>query len=179
MARPECVALGLYPGGEPGSILQQLGGWAIEKELIDFITKKIPRGKSILEFGSGAGTDVLLENYKVSSIEHDKVFLYKRGENHTSIHATIQNKWYHRNKVEDALNNEYDLVLIDGPPGALRKGILENLDLFQNNDKPVIFDDINRNLDKAIMISFCNALNYQYHIFAGSQKTFAYCVKAT
>ncbi|MEO6233150.1 MAG: glycosyltransferase [Ferruginibacter sp.] len=154
---------------------KQLGGWAIEKKLIDFIAQKIPSGKSILEFGSGAGTDVLLENYKVISIEHDKGFLHKRNENHTSIHAPIQNKWYHRNKVKLALNKQYDMLLIDGPPGELRNGILDNLDLFQKNDKPVIFDDINRDLDKAILISFCNALNYQYQIFMGDQKTFAYC----
>lgn len=158
---------------------QQIGGWSIEKELIDFIVKKIPSGKSILEFGSGTGTNVLLENYKVISIEHDKGFLHKRNENHTSIHAPIQNKWYHRNEVKLALNKQYDILLIDGPPGELRNGILDNLDLFQKNDKPVIFDDINRDLDKAIMISFCNALNYQYQIFMSGQKTFAYCARNT
>jgi hypothetical protein len=156
----------------------KLHGWAIEKELVELINSKLPEGKVILEFGSGAGTDVLLERYHVISVEHDINFVCRRSDSHLCFFAPLENNWYPRNVICEILKMKYDLILIDGPPRELRRGILQNLDLFEGNGHPiVIFDDINRDLDHDIMILFCKRLNYSYRIVKGSKKMFALCEK--
>lgn len=154
-----------------------LGGWSIEKELLRYIKTFLPKGKSILEFGSGNGTEALLEFYKVTSIEHDLNFLFKRKQNHECVLAPIKNGWYQQDCVKKMFGKCYDLLLIDGPPEGLRKGILKNLDLFRGTVSPIIFDDVNRPLDKKIMMKFCNQLNYNYKIIIGNKKAFAICTK--
>ena len=154
-----------------------LGGWSIEKELLNYIRNILSNGKSILEFGSGKGTDALLEFYKVTSIEHNTRFSFKRKENHHCIFVPIQDGWYQHDCVEAALEKPYDLIIVDGPPGLLRKGILKNLNLFKKIRTPVIFDDVNRELDKEIMSVFCNELKYNHKIINGEKKAFAFCSK--
>lgn len=154
-----------------------LGGWSIEREMLNYIKNTIPKGNSILEFGSGIGTEALLKDYRVTSIEHDYKYAYKRGDNHECILAPIHDDWFKKDLVKESLKKTYDLVIVDGPPQELRKGILKNLDLFQNNTAPVIFDDMNRTLDKEIMLMFCKKLNYNYKIIEGDRKTFAFCLK--
>jgi glycosyltransferase involved in cell wall biosynthesis len=155
----------------------KLGGWSIEKELLAFIGKILLDGKQILEFGSGTGTEALLKKYEVTSIEHDLNYAKTRGKNHLCIYAPIKNAWYERNSVKNALKRAPDLLLIDGPPGPLRIGILDNLDLFTNINIPIIFDDIDRGIDRQIMTKFCSALKYGYQIHRGQEKQFAYCIK--
>ncbi|APZ46320.1 hypothetical protein BW723_08425 [Polaribacter reichenbachii] len=154
-----------------------LGTWSIEKDMLSFIDKTISKGESILEFGSGLGTEALLEKYKVTSIEHDENFNINRGENHDIILAPIEKNWYTKHSVKKALNIDYDLIIVDGPPGNLRAGILQNIDLFKSIKTPIIFDDIDREIDKETMESFCNKLNYNYKIITGNKKKFAYCTK--
>ncbi|MDN5215061.1 glycosyltransferase [Fulvivirgaceae bacterium BMA12] len=154
-----------------------LGGWSIEKEMLNHIRTIISKDKSILEFGSGKGTEALLESYKVTSIEHDDRFFIKRNKYHDIVLAPIQNNWYTRKSVEATLKQSFDLIIVDGPPGVLRKGILEHLDLFENLTAPIIFDDVNRNLDKDIMEKFCDELNFDYEIISGHEKEFAVCTK--
>jgi glycosyltransferase involved in cell wall biosynthesis len=154
-----------------------LGGWSIEREMLNHIENTIPKGNSILEFGSGVGTEALLKNYRVTSIEHDDKYAYKRAGNHKCILAPIHDDWFKKDLVKESLKKTYDLVIVDGPPLKLRKGILKNLDLFKNNKAPVIFDDVNRTLDKEIMLTFCKKLNYNYKIIEGNHKAFAFCLK--
>lgn len=52
-----------------------LGGWAIEAAVIEWIRAHIPSGSTILEFGSGAGTEVLSKHYRMFSVEHDPAVL--------------------------------------------------------------------------------------------------------
>lgn len=157
--------------------LSKLGGWSIEREVINFLNNTIPRGKTVLEFGSGIGTDALLKTYSVISVEHDEEFAYSHTPEHTCIHSPIKNGWYCREGVESALSLKFDVVIIDGPPGELRRGILDNLDIFRNMDSPFIFDDIDRELDRETMIAFCEKKNYNYEIMEGRSKKFAYCTK--
>lgn len=79
--------------------------------------------------------------------------------------------------MKELLKKTCDLVIVDGPPQELRKGILKNLDLFQNDKVPVIFNDMNRTLDKEVMLTFCKKLNYNYKIIEGDRKAFAFCLK--
>jgi hypothetical protein len=155
-----------------------LGGWSIEKELIHYVKSILPSKKSILEFGSGNGTNALLKFYSVTSIEHNPQYSYSRGDYHDCLLAPIQNDWYRRDQVEKGLNQNHDLIIVDGPPGELRGGILMNMDLFKKISTPIIFDDVDRELDKDIMVTFCKKLEYEYKIIKGGRKSFAFCYKS-
>lgn len=155
----------------------KLGGWSIEPELLQFIKTKISSGHSILEFGSGAGTEALLRSFKVTSIEHDPHFARSIFPNHKLVYAPLKNGWYDVEVLKEIEFNQYDLILIDGPPGELRGQIIDNIGLFKGINTPVIFDDINRELDQSVMKAFCQEVNFTHQIFEGKNKQFAFCTK--
>jgi glycosyltransferase involved in cell wall biosynthesis len=150
-------------------------GWALEKDAINFILRHFTPGKKVLEFGSGLGTEALLRTYDVTSIEHDKRFAYSRAPNHHCYIAEIKDQWYDRSVIPEVLKKSFDLIIVDGPPSALRKGILKNMDFFKDLRTPIIFDDMHRDLDRQVMEQFCDALNYKYEIHKGVEKSIAYC----
>ena len=153
-----------------------LGGWSIEKKLLNYILETFPTVKVLLEFGSGNGTSAFLKHFGVTSIEHDPYYSIKRASNHNCVVAPIENGWYQRNIVEETLETtDYDLILVDGPPGDLRKGILDHMDIFSQIKCPIIFDDMDREDDCSTMKKFCKALDRQYGIFKGEKKSFALC----
>lgn len=152
-----------------------VNSWSIEQSLIDFIKTTYPDILSILEFGSGEGTSNLLLIAEVTSIEHDTRFCIQRDEKHQCVMAPIENNWYSKEVVEEVMMTNYDLILIDGPPGGFRKGILDHLDLFRALECPVIFDDANRKIDREIIDEFCLKLNLNYSIINGRNKSFAVC----
>jgi glycosyltransferase involved in cell wall biosynthesis len=152
-------------------------GMSIESELLTFIKTVLGDKKTILEFGSGSGTKLLLKSYNVISIEHEEAYAIKLKDNHECIYSPIvDNVWYDPKKVAIALKNQFDLVLVDGPPRELRKGIIANIELFRHFKIPVIFDDVNRPLDRKTMVQFCKEIHYKFKIFDGKLKQFAYCV---
>lgn len=156
-----------------------LGGWSFEKVMLVYIRTHFSSCKAILEFGSGLGTDALLRYYNVVSIEHNPSFVGNRNESHVCFFAPIENGWYKRKVVQEALKCSFDLILIDGPPGELRSGVLSHIDLFRNVLSPIIFDDVQRELDRKVLNTFCENLNLQYKIIKGNEKEFAVCTKRT
>lgn len=158
-------------------LINNLGGWSIEKAILHFISTLIKPGNKILEFGSGEGTSVLLKKYKVTSIEHDINFAYQRDGDHICLHAPLTEGWYNPAVVKKALEEKYDLVLVDGPPGETRAGIVKHEALFRQHKMPVIFDDMDRQADKAAMMEFCEKLGYSYTLIQGTSKQFALCTK--
>ncbi|MFT4092030.1 MAG: glycosyltransferase [Niabella sp.] len=152
--------------------------WSIDQEVIEHIESNFPDCKRIVEFGSGRMTDILLAKYHVVSIEHDFRFFLKRYRNHRIYLAPIKEGWYDPAIVEKVLNdNTMDLIIVDGPPGELRKGIIDNIHLFYKISCPIIFDDINRDSDEVIMKIFCEKINYRFIIMSGKKKEFAICKK--
>ncbi len=152
-----------------------LGGWSIEKEILQHIKTLLPKGKSILEFGSGKGTEALLRDYKVTSVEHDDGFCFKRDEKHEIILVPITNDWYASEMVQSVLSEKYDLIIIDGPTIEFRQGILNNIELFDNVLSPILFNNIDRENDRNTMIGFCDSLDLNYEIKKGRNKDFAIC----
>jgi hypothetical protein len=153
------------------------GGSAISKELFDSITKLVPEGGKLLEFGSGEGTKALIRLWNVISIEHNLKYVI-HGHGHETIRAEIDpvTGWYHAERVKIALRKgPYDLILIDGPPAKARGNI--QIDLFKDVNCPVIFDDVNRYIDRGAMKQFCSELGYSFQIIKGDQKDFAICQK--
>jgi glycosyltransferase involved in cell wall biosynthesis len=153
--------------------------WSLDDDVFDLIEAKIPVGSKIIEFGSGSGTTRLLSKFKVTSIEHDFRFIVKRCKEHKVFHVPIENGWYNNSMIKNLVDNEkFDLMIIDGPPGELRLGIVKNLELFNHIDCPMIFDDIDREGDEIAMKLFCDKFGYESQVIKSANKSFAFCVKS-
>jgi hypothetical protein len=152
--------------------LQNLGGWSIDRSCYDFILSILPKGSTILEFGSGFGTGYLSQDYNMISVENNIDWINRFTSNY--IYAPIinynsrnpapegfedQTAWYHRQPLEFISNIKYDLILIDGPEGKYgRAGILQHLDLL-NTNVPIIIDDISRKAEFDLMTRLSEILN--------------------
>lgn len=136
---------------------KQLGGWAIDPEVYEFILKNLPEGSTILELGSGIGTSILAKRYTMYSIEHDLKFVGRYRSNY--IYAPIHDGWYNVELIQQKLPEKYDMILVDGPPAEIgRIGFWKNADLF-NLDCLIVFDDTNRPKDKEVfdkILDWCN-----------------------
>jgi len=142
--------------------------WTIGENLYNWIINNIEKNSTILELGSGDGsTSELVKNYIVYSIEHDKNWVDKiKGSNY--IYAPIVDKWYDVNILKNNLNINYDLILVDGPPGFIgRFGFLKNIELF-NTNVPIIIDDVQRKDELNLLIDVSKYLNKQYKIYDDS-----------
>jgi len=147
-----------------------LGGFAISKELLDWILKNIPEGSTILELGSGYGTKELVKKYNVYSVEHNEEWL-NIAEESNYIYAPLENGWYDREILIKELPKKYDVLLIDGPPGLCRENIIKNYDLFENMSY-VIVDDTNRENDKKIADFIIEKQTCQYFEIESDNKKF-------
>lgn len=154
-----------------------LGGWAIDVECFEKILEILPKGKTILELGSGAGSGELSKYYNVYSIEHDPRWLnkYKTNYIHAPLSPIIRDDsyimWYDPEKLKGKLPQEYDMIIIDGPQGGLspkrnsREGFLIHMDLFNTKNKILIFDDVNREEDLLVMQKITSALGINYKVY--------------
>lgn len=159
---------------------------SISKICFDYIRKILPKGKTILELGSGWGTSELAKHYKMISIEHDDKYLEQYDSEY--IYAPIKlydsgwpapdiienDGWYDISALEFYLKDKkYDMILVDGPPGwegsagpgktIGRGGFYKHLDLF-NTKVPIIIDDINRKPEYILMKKLSKKLNKKYTI---------------
>jgi len=132
--------------------------WAVKDNMIQWIFGHIPRGQAIVELGSGDGTTRLLcEDYVLYSVEHDLKWLNKYPSQY--IFSPICDGWYHPIFLRDNLPMEYRLLIIDGPIGTNRVGIIDFFYLFRR-DIPIAIDDIKRPGEKKI-IDFLVGLGYK------------------
>lgn len=139
------------------------GGSGIERVVYDFISKHIPAGETIVEFGGGeCSTRVLGESYKLYTIEHDDNWLKHTGYT-TYIHAPIDGDWYDRGCIEGKLPTDIKMIFIDGPSGGglwLRPGLLKNLDLFGDLENTMfLLHDTWREPDKNLASELAAVLN--------------------
>ncbi len=142
-----------------------LGGWAISKELFMYIYNTVEHGKNILELGSGSATQELAQYFTMYSIEHNKIWLDKYET--TYIFAPIKNygsyRWFNTVFL-NKLPKDYDLILIDGPPGPIgRYGFYHHLNLF-NTNVTMIFDDVQRGAELRLLKDVARKLKKPYKI---------------
>lgn len=159
--------------------LKNFGGAAIERECYEKIREILPRGKTILELGSGTGTKELVKHYTTISVEHDEKYLNQTGSHY--IHAPLDdNLWYNRQILAMELPYyEYDMILVDGPPSFLKSGFVEdirlgfvkNIGLF-NTKVPIVFDDVERRAEYAAMVLTSFFIGRKYEVFKGKKKQF-------
>lgn len=156
--------------GKRGQSKQPFGGFSISKKLFDFIRENLDEGRVILEFGSGWGSGQLSNHYTVYSIEHDQKWIDKYDTHY--IYAPIKNGWYDVAVLEKELPLNYDLILVDGPPGHIgRGGFYTYLALF-NTDVPIIFDDTHRKADYNLMVNVAKKLGRKFRVFKEKEKSF-------
>jgi hypothetical protein len=132
--------------------INNFGGWSLDLELFEWVLKNIPKGSTILELGSGKSTAEFCKHYTVYSVEHNTKWINKSPSNY--IYAPIKEysgyKWYDRDVLEKELPSEYNLLIVDGPPGSIgRRGMLHNIDLFDTKTLMLI-DDTSRREEKEI-----------------------------
>jgi hypothetical protein len=170
--------------------LSMFGGWAIDVECYLKILEILPKGKTILELGSGHTTDKLAERYKMHSIEHNEKWVDRYNSKY--IHAPIEEEtseqppinWYSVSAIKKSLPKHYDLILIDGPVGKLTKngmtrdGFRRNKHLFNLEDTIIVFDDVQRAGEMNSMLALSKELGRKYEIFESGfdkpkQKKFA------
>ena len=144
--------------------------WTITSTLLEYLKQNLPEGKTILELGSGKGTEELVKNWKVSSIEHDSKwvgvvpqtnYIHAPLTPHKALKRHEGTLWYDRRVLTEQIvksNLQYDLILVDGPcPPGSRAGFFKYIDYF-NTNVPLIFDDINRAKDWILLLSIQNKL---------------------
>lgn len=133
--------------------MRQLGGWAIGEKLFTWIMDNVPQGSKILEMGSGIGSHLLGKYYDMHCVEHDTKWLDKY-DNITYYHAPLENKWYKRDIV-DKLPKDYDVLLIDGPPGNVsNRSVVQNyVEELKMPGKIVIVDDMQRESSVSLFLS--------------------------
>lgn len=122
--------------------------FALPDEVFLCLQRRFPAAGRLLEFGSGAGTARLVhQGFEVTSIEHDEDFLFRYPS--TYVYAPIEGTWYKIAAVRQALDRgPFDVIVVDGPPGPLRQGLLAHVDLLPA--VPLLFDDTQRSPDRKV-----------------------------
>lgn len=156
-------------------------GWSISDQLFDVIRSILQDGKTILELGSGVGTQALSKYYNMYSVEHNKEWIGKY--NSTYIHAPLvehkliahytDNMWYDAHVLRKRLPKHYDLLLVDGPPASARgrSGFIKYWKLFRH-DVPMVFDDIDRTTEQRIINKISGRLRRPYTVYGAWDSRF-------
>ncbi len=158
-------------------ICEQLGfgGVVIGKTLFDCIRLCLPDGATLLELGSGFGTEKLAEFYEMCSVEHEVGWLNRFDS--VYIYAPLRDRWYDVGVLAEHLPSSYDAILVDGPPwySGSRHGFCDHLDLF-STDGWLFFDDIHREDDMEAYRGTCNKLRRPHCELRDSEKAFGVIV---
>lgn len=139
-----------------------MSDWMMPPEAFAFLRRRLPRPRaSIVELGSGDGTLQLRQMGDVVSIEHDPVWVRPDAPGGRYIHAPIKDGWYDPEAIRGRLPQWYDVLVIDGPPGAIgRLGLLKHLDLFR--PVPLLVDDAHRPAE--MELARCLAVSRKEHL---------------
>ena len=144
----------------------------IDLGVLTAVRQLVPENSTIVELGSGNGTNLLTKQYKVYSVEDNENWVgYCNDSNY--IHAPIKTvdydgtdiPWYDIKALQNGLPSDYDLLLIDGPSGKIgRSGLLRNLHLFRK-DVPFVIDDTLRKHECQIAREMAFLLNRPLYVF--------------
>lgn len=122
-------------------------------------------GGRVLELGD----DELPDAYTVTRVTHEG-----DGGIVAPIAPNGGRAWYDAETLKERLPlaGEYDLLLVDGPPGHVgRLGMLEHLDLFDLT-VPIVVDDVQRNAERYLLRKIADAAGRPFRIVQDEQKAF-------
>ena len=144
----------------------EFGGSGITEDCYHWIRANVKSGSPILEFGAGlVSTPKLSEHYKLTSVEHNKKYIGAFKSHYIYAPLSPNDGWYEVDELGELNEMEFDLAIIDGPPGSgNRFGILLNLQ-FLKNSKQILVDDTNRPSEKLLLELLSRALNRSYSSF--------------
>tara|TARA_S200000501_G_scaffold88917_1_gene81938 strand:+ start:5932 stop:6705 length:774 start_codon:yes stop_codon:yes gene_type:complete len=144
----------------------------IDLAILNAIKQLVEPGSTIVELGSGNGTNKLTKEFTVYSIEDNSNWIgYCEDSNY--IHAPLVKldynreivEWYDPEIIEKNLPENYDLILIDGPAGKKgRSGFLANMELF-NLNVPIVIDDTLREHECNVARETAYLLNRPMYMF--------------
>ena len=166
--------------------------WMLPAEAIEYIVGNCAENVTVLEFGSGHGSQVLADNVNLYSIEHDESWIDVTSSNYIFAPITEnpfsnkygQNGWYDVGVVEDNWPSRVGFVVIDGPPGAIgRFGILSILDLLQHVPT-ILVDDVDRSDEHLLAKYLAETLSMSLTIYnvakprkSATERKFAVLIK--
>ncbi len=138
-----------------------MNAWTMPESVFEWLAFRAPSDfgyETIVELGSGEGSAVLANICrKLYSVEHDEKFLGQVPAT-TYIHAPIVSGWYDADAISKSLPDNYDLLVIDGPPGTIgRFGFVEHLAMFA--DVPMLFDDVQRKPEFELAVTVAKERN--------------------
>lgn len=150
-----------------------MNDWKFSDGLIEWIKSNIPFNSTILELGSGQGSTVLAQDYKIICVEHDKEWLDKYSnieyiyaplKEHKPVEGFEHHTWYDPQFLNSIKNLDYQTLIIDGPPGCFgRSGFLKYMDLFKIPEN-LILDDIHREAETRLAIKISREVERSYTI---------------
>jgi hypothetical protein len=152
-----------------------LDNWSISKKLFKKITEILPYNSTILELGSGAGTNELSKLYNIISVENDKEYINKYNSKYIEVPLVnlTDNKlidfpeditWFDSQVFKEKIKDlKYDLILIDGPKGF--RGGLWYVKEILSKDVIYVFDDIHDEHHLKLAQLFADYLNKKLEIF--------------
>lgn len=164
---------------------------SIGEQAVDLIRSVLPQNASILEFGCGVTSKLLLNWYNVYSIEHNIQWLNHENAFHVPLKqyndidfkAPVdisclpfydkQVAWYDPEILESTLKKipNYDLILIDGPNGNYgRGGFYTYIHLF-NTNAHMVFHDLNRQAEMELIKKVSNKVGRPAFVLETDEKT--------
>lgn len=164
---------------------------SIGEQAVDLIRYLLPEKSTILEFGCGVTSKLLLNWYNVYSIEHNSDWLNHPNAYHVPLKQyndidfkapsdisclpfyEKQNAWYNPDILKIVLDKipKYDLIIIDGPNGNYgRGGFYTYLDLFDKNVH-MVFHDLNRQAEMELIKKVSERVNRPAFILENDEKT--------
>jgi len=166
--------------------------WMLPAEAIEYIVEFCSENTTVLEFGSGHGSQLLAEHVDLYSVEHDDSWIDVTSS--TYIFAPItknpfsekygQSGWYDLEAVEENWPQGVGFVVIDGPPGFIgRFGILSILHKLQSVPA-ILVDDVDRPDERRLADCLAEELGMSLTIHdvakprkGGTERKFAVLIK--
>lgn len=119
--------------------------WSISPKVHQWMARHLPSDAQVLELGGGHASAALHELFpNAITVEHDERWtrMLRHQKVHT-IHAPLERGWYSMTpELEQALATA-DVVVVDGPPGGLRKNGPRHLHRIKDGAW-VLYDDSQR-----------------------------------
>lgn len=140
--------------------------WMLPAEAFAWIEANIPKHSTVLEFGSGDGSQRLANRYDLWSIEHDEQWMGKTKSNYVMakiIHNPVSEKtgeqgWYDPIFFEK-IPQSVELIVVDGPVGTIgRSGLLHHLEKLPQFGC-IMVDDTDRPEEKRLSQQLAEQLN--------------------
>jgi hypothetical protein len=153
-----------------------LDAWSIGPKTFQKITEILPHGSTLLEFGSGAGTNLLANFYKMKSIENDSAYINRYNSIYFNVPLCSAGTkyiafpgdpyWFDEGILRSQIPviGQYDALLIDGPKG-FRGGLYYNHSLFDFKNTIVIFDDVHCDDHHKLMTMIAADVNRTFSVY--------------